>query len=193
MSTVDLLSDSQLACGHQPSTSDDLLQHFCDSGVTRYSFESPFVKGGFEYATDARIAVRRATEKPDVDFETRRLPFQETMEALFAFPEHLRFSPLPDPEYAGNCDCCGSGVIRCECCDHEKPCNRCCGTGAEKSWIGRYSIGVRLDRKIRSLPSVEFASWVERESIIFRSVPTGIVGVVAANTRDDGKIEERAF
>lgn len=165
---------------------DNPLTVFCDPDNGRYSLEKPFVWDGFEYATDGRIAVRRPTNEPDTDLTQRRVPSRDAVSSVFdPIPTDLTFEPIPPRDLDGECDC-DLGTIRCECCEHETPCSGCYGSGRLYSWIKYYAVKLLADKQIRSLPNVEVAMFLERESIVFRS--GDVLGItIALRDEDDQK------
>lgn len=111
----------------------------------------PWVKGGYEYATDGKIIARRRTDQPDnfTDHHSTRI----NIAAWFEFSEMGEPtseveapSPTPCPECAGvgkvnfvPCAACiGTGDLECSC-GHQHECEECNGEGKIKSPLGKLS------------------------------------------------------
>lgn len=119
------------------------LTPFCGKDVTRYRIDSPFVRGGYKYATNAYMAVRVKCDEPDTPKpEGQKFP---CMDLIFADFDGFNgeFAPWPKAKYedsdeeCGTCngvgmictkkcqECNGEGTIECYACGHEKECDEC--------------------------------------------------------------------
>lgn len=123
------------------------LSRFCDvSENYRYLLNTPWVKGGFRYATDCRIMVVEPTEDPDtVPPEDKSLPNAALVVESFSsvvcdieWPE--TFAACPSCGQTGTqqvwrkvcAECNGEGVHECDLgFDHE--CVVCRGKGVKES------------------------------------------------------------
>ena len=74
------------------------ISWFCDTDPDcRYALTTPWVKGGYEYATNGRIAVRQpAPGQPDVDDGKKRPKNMDKNPYLFGKPASCT-EPWPDP------------------------------------------------------------------------------------------------
>lgn len=142
------------------------LAPFCDNGdgsvSERYDVREPFVRDGYEYATDGRICIRRRSKKASekVRKVPKPAPFFETV---------LEFQPVPPPERGDDCMNCSHGQRECDSCGQMIQCKACNGSGAAYFWIGPFAVSGRYDRLIRSLPDLHVAFDMDNECVRFRS------------------------
>ena len=101
----------------------DRFKRFCTSDGFRYALGAPFVQQGYLYATDGRVAVRIATDEPEVVNPEFR---------------HPRMDSLPWPDLAQSMMHWPSAAKHKGSIDH--------------IMIGNRKIGIKLARKIRALP-----------------------------------------
>ena len=135
------------------------LQQFCADGTSRYNFHRPFVKGGFLWATDARILVRVHSDEPDTVPEHGKFP---NVMAVWepGFDSAGEFVPLPNLRYelVACEECGGCGRYICPTCEHEDDCSECDGSGEVFSpcWlkIGANSFAAELIDKLKRLPGI---------------------------------------
>jgi hypothetical protein len=136
------------------------LQPFCQFGpnVGEQLLNSPFIRGGWEYATDGKICIRRPTIKQDDDLEGRPKAY-----ALFdGFDPATcdrRWDAAAPAEVINDCcpQCDGEGYLYDEDRD-ETRCMMCVGLGRTMVEQPRRFNGVKIanvyDRLIQSLPGV---------------------------------------
>lgn len=125
------------------------LKKFCDTDNTRYALNDPFVRAGWQYWCDARIAARVPSAEPDTVTELR-VPRMEYAFAVAAKkprgkkavdsppynPTWLLFPHCRPCEACGGrgidlqCHVCkGAGEHYCEPCEAFHKCGCCDGTG----------------------------------------------------------------
>ncbi len=159
------------------------LKPFCDYEDGRYALTTPWVKGGWRYATDGRICVRTPTTEPDSPkYNEDGLKRPDAAGLFSRFPDS-GFYELPatldeetsrDEDAWRECDCaewiqcprCKGDM--CERCEYEgqvikaaKGCKMCGGRGKlphvyqriGNEWFDRWYIA-----KVRALPGVTVRS-----------------------------------
>jgi len=79
----------------------------CAKEDSRYAMQSPWIAGGYRYATDGRIIVREATTEPDTSHETnRRSPDPTQLGWNKARLVELKLpTSIPDPMLVKCLDC----------------------------------------------------------------------------------------
>lgn len=139
---------------------------FCDVHASdRYNMGVPFVKDGYEYATNTRICVRRKVDAADTPIGDKRFPnaaqlfvgsFHGVTAAYFLEVMLKTWSEVP-------CWCCNeTGKCHCEACegvgDTRVICECCAGSGSvyfpRTVDIGTALVDTRYDKLIRELPGI---------------------------------------
>lgn len=134
------------------------IHAFCARHKTgRYDFTLPWAEGGWEYATDARIAVRMPTEEPDT--HGRLLPPL----GLHPLWGYCRRAATPWPGHDGTTEvkrCKETAVVQinCGCLDG---CARCDGMGFTAHGGHPHPCEVCGDRRTIQAPTDQmFGSWL---------------------------------
>jgi len=123
------------------TTIDEVFELCCDCDGR---FEKPFHKGGYLYATDGRICIRRVEEGPDAKNIPRVdevfsnnapkswRPFQVNIPLCECCNGEIRkiSNQCPSCDGDGECyECNGEGEKECSCCDKMSDCDECGGLG----------------------------------------------------------------
>jgi hypothetical protein len=125
----------------------DLLQ-FCSQ--SQPNLAAPWSRDGVTYATDGAVILRVAIEAGIDDN-----PLAPDAAATFdRAPSPNEYAPIPDvnaptKEPCGRC--CGDGYYDCECCDHERECPDCGGSGMIAPKTSTLISGARFDDRYLAL------------------------------------------
>jgi hypothetical protein len=147
------------------------LNIFCASEGSRYAISSPWVRGGWEYATDGRIAVRLPTITADTA-EDETGPLLPAFQKFDQYMDAAKCTqPWPDVPYCLHCfgegqigckgcgtdDCEGGCYSKCPLCNGAKsPPGIITASNPHAIEVGQHWVALRYDAKIKSLTAVRF-------------------------------------
>lgn len=142
------------------------LMPFCDASLSRYSLQSPFFQGGWQYGTDSKIIARLPSSEPDTVPEAGgKLP--KCADIFDRYGRVTEWSELPP---VSNCaECGGTGKANCKhcrgqvehrcACGHDHECDNCMdGKVTCRCYVefGNHHVATWLSEKIRALPGVQW-------------------------------------
>lgn len=184
---------------------------FCDDS-RRY--DKPFIEGGYEYATDGKVAVRRKIDAPD----SSEIPIKNIGKIVFedSYPldpnaEPIDIPPFVDCEKCKNkaftytkseCDeCLGEGESECNECGCVSACRECEGSGKVDTRVDcesckeRYCFDINCECELAENIGIKLARngvkqvlrCVDIKAVRFHLVDEGgeYEGVVMLRCRDD--------
>lgn len=114
-------------------THEEIMGLFHEQYGNLYDIGNVFVRDGYEYATNARILIRRKTDKPNTEGK-----FPDVNEVFKGYPRSdATRVMLSDPgvgevvicENQKCPECDGEGGTTCDECNHETVCEHCGGKG----------------------------------------------------------------